>query len=159
MEKVETLTVAYCVACLTAGMAQNIISSADSQKIIKAVSGLYILLTVIHCIAGTAAAGASIVLPKMQSSEMTDAEAYQSSILEQAGQQLAQRLEQELAQIGIRCQIHLDLCRQGNTVTVQRITVETNAELAPEQKQEAQDVLLPYQAGSIVYKCEANEDA
>ena len=50
MERFRALTLSYCLACLAAGAVREMIPDGESRKVIKTLSGLYILLAVLHAL-------------------------------------------------------------------------------------------------------------
>ena len=148
MQTFRTLTGAYCLACLAAGLVRELVPAGESRKVIKALSGLYILLAVLH--AAGAAGEVAFTLPQLPAAPAA-AETYETDVLAQAQQTLAEDCGRQLAALGIPARAAFRLEKAGDTVAVAQITLYAEDTLSPEQRQQAQDVARGYDAAAVCW--------
>jgi hypothetical protein len=150
----QSITLAYCLACLTSGAVRELLPEADSRKVIKAISGLYILLVILHGAGDIRAAGISFALPQEQPSASENTN-YTDSVIDETKSRLESSCENQLASMGMTVKLDFALTERDGNVTVANIAVTSDG-LSPEQKQEVQDVLRDYAPGKITFLSEAD---
>lgn len=148
MQTFRTLTGAYCLACLAAGLVRELVPAGESRKVIKAVSGLYILLAVLH--AAGAAEEVSFTVPSLPEVPAA-AQTYETDVLAQAEETLAEDCGRQLEALGIPAHAAFRLEKDGDTVAVAQITLYAEENLSPEQRRQAQDVARTYGAAQVCW--------
>ena len=154
MDRLQNLTFAYCIACIAVGIVRQITpQSSNSRRVIKAVTGLYILLTLLHCITGAAEQSAAFSLPAAGSAVNAQAD-YTNEILSQAQSSMEKACDSELAKAGLPCTVSLTLKSEENIVFVKTAQVCSESALSAEQQAKTEDILQKYAPAEIVFTAE-----
>ncbi len=154
MNTFQSLTLCYGLACLTSGAVRELMPQAESRKVIKAVSGLYILLVLLHGAGDLSAAGLSFSLPAAESAAESAAEgtAYRQSLVEDTDVRLEEGCNAQLSAEGLAATVDFTLTEKQSSVFVSLAEVSSTSRLSPEQKQEVLDVLKDYAPARIVFQ-------
>lgn len=155
MERFRALTLSYCLACLAAGAVREMIPDGESRKVIKTLSGLYILLAVLHALGAAGPLSLPAVsLPAAAPAAESD---YTAAILARAQENLEAGCSSRLAELGLPCVVRMELACTGDTVEVKRITLCCETALSPEQVQQAEAIARSYGANAVVWADKAAE--
>ncbi|MCI2046674.1 MAG: hypothetical protein LKJ90_03020 [Faecalibacterium sp.] len=150
MNTFQSLTLCYGLACLTSGAVQEMMPQAESRKVIKAVSGLYILLVLLHGASDLSAAGLSFSLPEAESTAQSTA--YRQDVVEDTDVRLEAGCNTQLEAQGLAAKVNFTLAQRESNVYVSLAEVSSQNRLSPEQKQEVLDVLKDYAPARIVFQ-------
>jgi hypothetical protein len=155
MDTFKAVTLAYCIGCISCGLLRELIPEESSRTVIKALSGLYILLVVMHGIKTVS----PLKFSEDESQHQAQSTAYQESVLADTKHKLEQGCERQLSAKGIEATVEFVLLEQQQTVCVDAITVYTAHSLSDTEKQNVESILADYAPGTIFYQSEVDENA
>ncbi len=163
MERFRSLTVAYTAACLVTGAFRQLMPESSGKKVIKAVTGLYILLTVLHGMLGVGQIAADFSWQDIPSSagaaEAGAADSkYSAQLLRDVQKQLEENGAALLREQGISADVSAALECGGDTVGVARLTVTTASALSDAQKEAARSALSGFAPAEILFQTEETEN-
>lgn len=141
----EFLVRAYCLTCVSAGIIQEFFAPAGSKKIMRGITGLYMIATVLHCLGAVSLDIVDPIVPQPANTPQTPS--YTDLLLEQTKTNLEKSCETMLAQknIAAQVQVELDTTLQGD-ISVQRIL------LMGEKVEGAEEILSVFSAKEILWQ-------
>lgn len=120
MESFRMLVRVYCICCITAGIVQEFLSSAESKKVMQGITGLYMIVTLLSCVK-------TVTFPMPWSNPTPSAppvasNTYDNMVLQQAREQMETSCTEMMREenLEVQTKFELDVTPQGE-VSVRRI--------------------------------------
>lgn len=114
MQAIKSAVAVFCTACICAEVLSQLLGGTRLRSCIKAVAGLYILVSVLHALPGLGAQARSFSLPEPPAASFGSLE---ETVLRQTERQLAQELERRiLEQTGCKASLTVALVQQQGNV-------------------------------------------
>lgn len=111
MQEIKNAAAVFCTACICAEIVSQLLGGTRMRTCIKAVAGLYILVSVLQALPGLGAQAQAFTLPQTPAASFGSLE---ETVLRQTSQQLARELEARvLAQTGCEVRLDVTLCRDA----------------------------------------------
>lgn len=141
----EFLVRAYCLTCVSAGIIQEFFAPVGSKKIMRGITGLYMIATVLHCLGAFSLDTMQPIVP--QTENMPQTPSYTDLLLEQTKANLEKSCTEVLAQNNITAQVQVELesTLQGD-ISIRRIL------LTGEKVEGADAILSAFSAKEILWQ-------
>ena len=141
----QFLVRAYCLTCVSAGIIQEFFAPGGSKKIMRGITGLYMIATVLHCLGQISYDAATPIVP--QTADAPQTYSYTDLLMEQVKTNLEKSCEEVLAQNNIpaQAQVELETTLQGD-ISIRRIV------LTGEKVEGANEILSAFSAKEILWQ-------
>lgn len=134
MQTIKSLTTAFCAACIASGVLIRLMPDGTAQRFIKAVAGLYILVSVL------AAAKNASPLSFLPNSESNASDlslpSFETGVVQRSQSQLEQQYETRFQADGITVELTIPLILQNEELRAGTILVQSAEPLSQRQQTE-----------------------
>ncbi len=139
MQELKNAVAVFCTACICAEVISQLMGSARLRACIKAVAGLYIVVSVFQALPGLGVQARAFALPQKPAVSFGSLE---DTVLQQAAQQLEQTLEAQVREeTGCSVRLAIALCQVQEAVAVAAVRVSPEKACTAGQQEQIEALL------------------
>ncbi len=154
MQTIKSLTAAFCAACIAGGVVVRLMPEGAAQRFIKAVAGLYILVSVLAVVKNVAPLE---LWPDQTASGGHPLPDYEAGVLQQSQRQLEQQYETVFLADGLAVELHIPLVSREGEARAGKILVQSAQRLTdPQQTRIRERLQGDLQPDAVEFQTEGN---
>lgn len=146
MQGVKSAVAVFCTACICAEVLSQLVGGTRMRACIKAVAGLYILVSVLRALPGLGVQAEGLTLPEIPAASFGS---LADAVLPEAERQLEQELQARiLEETGCEVRLAVELVQAGGAVSAAAVRVTSEQE-CPARQQAGITALVQQALGEV----------